>query len=263
MLTERQILEGMLIHSANNLAFALACWDAGSLPAFVAKMNATAMSLGMTNTHYADASGFTSQSVSTPADLLKVTSAAMAIPVFAQTVSMPSVTLPVAGTVSTYTPLLSGSTTDAPGVVGVKSGFTTAAGGGDILAYQTAVGGHPLIVLAAVTSLEGPEVLRTAGQMRSAPGPGRGRRGGVDTGGHQRAAGGHRLHPGPAGAGGRRRLGLGAGLAGRHRAPVGDRDPPPQAREPGRVGGGHGAVQPGEQQLAVPIRTAARLSVRR
>jgi D-alanyl-D-alanine carboxypeptidase (penicillin-binding protein 5/6) len=166
VLTERQALEGMLIHSANNLAFALACWDAGSLSAFVAKMNATASSLGMTDTHYADASGFTPKSVSTPSDLLKVTSAAMASPFFAQTVAMPSVTLPVAGTVSTYTPLLPGGTTDGtPGVVGVKSGFTTAAGGGDILAYQTTVGGQPLTVLAAITSQEGPTVLLTAGEM--------------------------------------------------------------------------------------------------
>lgn len=166
VLTERQALEGMLIHSANNLAYALANWDAGSLPAFVAKMNATASSLGMTQTHYADASGYTTKSMSTPSDLLKVTSAAMAIPFFAQTVAMPSVTLPVAGTVSTYTPLLSGSTTDStPGVVGVKSGFTTAAGGGDILAYQSSVDGHSLIVLAATTSQEGPTVLHTAGGM--------------------------------------------------------------------------------------------------
>ena len=47
VLTERQALDGMLVHSANDLAYTLACWDAGSVPAFVAKMNATAASLGM------------------------------------------------------------------------------------------------------------------------------------------------------------------------------------------------------------------------
>ena len=56
-LNERQLLDGLLVHSANNLADVLAQWDAGSIPAFVAKMNATATSLGMTHTHYADASG--------------------------------------------------------------------------------------------------------------------------------------------------------------------------------------------------------------
>ena len=38
-------------------------------------------------------------------------------------VRMSSVTLPVAGTISTYTPLLG-----VQGVIGVKSGFTTAGG---------------------------------------------------------------------------------------------------------------------------------------
>jgi D-alanyl-D-alanine carboxypeptidase (penicillin-binding protein 5/6) len=164
VLTERQVLEGMLVHSANNLAYTLACWDAGSLPAFVAKMNSTAASLGMTQTHYADASGYTPQSMSTPADLLKVASAAMGIPAFAQTVTMPSVTLPLAGTVSSYTPLLPGGTDGTSGVVGVKSGFTTAAGGGDILAYQSSVDGHDMVVLAAVTSMQGPTVLDAAGR---------------------------------------------------------------------------------------------------
>ena len=42
VLTERQLLGGMLVHSANNYADTLAMWDAGSIPAFVAKMNRTA-----------------------------------------------------------------------------------------------------------------------------------------------------------------------------------------------------------------------------
>jgi len=165
VLTERQMLQGMLVHSANDLAYALACWDAGSLPAFVAKMNATAASLGMTQTHYADASGYTAKSVSTASDLLKVTSVAMAIPFFAQTVTMPDVTLPLNGTVSSYTPLLPGTTDGTPGVVGVKSGYTTAAGGGDILAYRGSLGNHRFLVLAAVTTQRGPTVLLAAGNI--------------------------------------------------------------------------------------------------
>jgi len=157
VLTEYQMLEGLLIHSANDLAFSLARWDAGSVPAFVAKMNATAASLGMTQTHFADASGYDSASQSTATDLLTVAAAAMQTPVFAQIVDMPSVTLPVAGLVTSYTPLV--GTTD---VVGVKTGFTNAAGGGDLLAYRATVGGHQFLALAAVTGQEGPTVLNTA-----------------------------------------------------------------------------------------------------
>ena len=46
VLTERQLLNGLLVHSANNFADVLARWDAGTVPAFVAKMNAAAAALG-------------------------------------------------------------------------------------------------------------------------------------------------------------------------------------------------------------------------
>ena len=39
-LTEQQVMSGLLVHSADNYADLLARWDAGSIPAFVAKMNA-------------------------------------------------------------------------------------------------------------------------------------------------------------------------------------------------------------------------------
>ena len=39
-LTERQMLEALLTQSANDIAYSLAVWDAGTEPAFVAKMNA-------------------------------------------------------------------------------------------------------------------------------------------------------------------------------------------------------------------------------
>ena len=60
-LTERQMLEAMLTQSANDVAYSLAVWDAGSVAAFVVKMNALAASLGTTDTHYVDASGYDPQ----------------------------------------------------------------------------------------------------------------------------------------------------------------------------------------------------------
>lgn len=158
VLSERQALDGLLVHSADNLAQTLARWDAGSISAFVAKMNKTAAELGMSSTHYADPSGFNPQSTSTAADVLKIASLDMANPVFAQIVRMPSVTLPVVGTVSSYTPLLG-----VDGIVGVKSGFTTAAGGCDVVAVPHQVDGRTFMVLATVTGQQGPVVLpRTA-----------------------------------------------------------------------------------------------------
>ncbi len=157
-LSEEQVLGGMLIHSADNYADLLARWDAGSQAAFVAKMNADAVKLGMDHSHFADASGVSPGSQSTASDLLKVAGADMENPVFASLVQMSSITLPVAGTISTYTPLLG-----LAGIIGVKSGFTTAAGGCDVLAVVRRVHGHLTLLLAAVTGQMGPVVLAQAG----------------------------------------------------------------------------------------------------
>jgi D-alanyl-D-alanine carboxypeptidase (penicillin-binding protein 5/6) len=157
-LTEFQMLDGMLVHSANNLALALARWDAGGIAAFVAKMNQTAQKLGMDQTHYADPSGFDQTSQSTASDLLKVAGPDMTNPVFAAIVKQTSVTLPVAGTISTYTPLLG-----VQGVIGVKSGFTTQAGGCDVLAVVRKAHGLPVLIVAAVTGQTGANAVNVAG----------------------------------------------------------------------------------------------------
>jgi D-alanyl-D-alanine carboxypeptidase (penicillin-binding protein 5/6) len=157
-LTELQVLEGLLIHSADNYADLLARWDAGSVPAFVTKMNATAAALGMHQSHFADPSGVSPQSMSTAADLLRVAGPDMENPVVASIVDNTSVTLPVAGTISTYTPLLG-----LDGIVGVKSGFTTEAGGCDIVAVNRPVHGRPTLLLAAVTGQQQANALAAAG----------------------------------------------------------------------------------------------------
>jgi D-alanyl-D-alanine carboxypeptidase (penicillin-binding protein 5/6) len=163
VLTERQMLEGLLIHSANDFADTLGAWDAGSVDAFVAKMNLTASQLGMTQTHYVDPSGYDPQSQSTASNLLKVAALALQNPTFASIVTMSSVSLPLGGVEGSYTPLLPGEPGGNPAVVGVKSGFTSAAGGGDVLALQQSVGGHQVLVLAAVTGQETADVLTSAG----------------------------------------------------------------------------------------------------
>jgi D-alanyl-D-alanine carboxypeptidase (penicillin-binding protein 5/6) len=123
-LTERQALQALLLPSANNIAAVLARWDAGSADRFVARMNATARSLGMTHTRYTDPSGYDDATVSTAADQVRIVDRAMHLPVFASIVATPSATLPVAGTVHNTNTLLGHN-----GFVGVKTGSTAAAGG--------------------------------------------------------------------------------------------------------------------------------------
>jgi len=112
----------------------------------------------MYHSHFVDPSGVNPGSESTASDLLRVAALDMADPTFASMVSMSSITLPVAGTISTYTPMLG-----LQGVIGVKSGYTSQAGGGDVLAVDRTVHGKSVLLLAAVTGQTGPIVLAQAG----------------------------------------------------------------------------------------------------
>jgi D-alanyl-D-alanine carboxypeptidase (penicillin-binding protein 5/6) len=157
VLTERQMLEGLLLASSNDLAYSLAVWDAGTVSAFVAKMNALAGSLGATSTHFVDASGYDSASRSTAADTLRIAAAGMADPTFAAVVAMPSATLPLVGTVHNVV-----TEVGVDGVVGIKSGYTSQAGGCLVLAGVRTVEGRPITVLVAVLGQRVPPPVPTS-----------------------------------------------------------------------------------------------------
>ncbi|MFI6295451.1 D-alanyl-D-alanine carboxypeptidase family protein [Nonomuraea sp. NPDC050790] len=121
----RHLLELMLVPSGNNVARLLARWDAGSQERFTAKMNAAARRLGMRQTTYTGASGNEDSTVSTAADQLKLARAAMRDPVFREVVSLTATTAPGGGQRLPNTNTLLGR----HGVVGIKTGSGTAAGG--------------------------------------------------------------------------------------------------------------------------------------
>jgi serine-type D-Ala-D-Ala carboxypeptidase (penicillin-binding protein 5/6) len=148
-LSQLQLLQGVMVPSANNYAEILAAWDAGSVAAFVEKMNREAQALGMTNTRYADVSGFSAQTVSTAADQLLLARAAMQDPVFAATVAMSQVTLPNSGIVSNVNALLG-----VDGIVGIKTGFTDEAGGNLAFAARREVAGYEIEVIGIVMGQE-------------------------------------------------------------------------------------------------------------
>jgi D-alanyl-D-alanine carboxypeptidase (penicillin-binding protein 5/6) len=146
--SELELLQGLLIPSANNFAEILANWDSGSVSAFLQKMNAEARSLGMTNTTYADASGFSPGSTSTPQDQLILARAAMQDPVFAQVVGTAQARLPGIGLVNNVNQLLG-----QEGVIGIKTGFTEEAGGNLLFAARRQVAGQPVDIVGAILGL--------------------------------------------------------------------------------------------------------------
>ena len=144
-ITEREALQALLLPSANNIAALLAIHDAGTLAAFVARMNATARALGMRATTYTDPSGFSPGTVSTATDQLRLAGVAMRDVEFATIVAEPSAVLPVAGRVENINALVG-----SDGYVGVKTGSDGAAGGCLVFAKQITVAGRALTILGAV-----------------------------------------------------------------------------------------------------------------
>jgi serine-type D-Ala-D-Ala carboxypeptidase (penicillin-binding protein 5/6) len=84
----RQLLFGMLLKSANDVAMCLARDNAGSVPAFAEKMNLRAAELGATSSHFVNPHGLHDPNHYTTAhDLVLIARAAMQQPLFRQIVS--------------------------------------------------------------------------------------------------------------------------------------------------------------------------------
>ena len=83
ILTVKELLQCMLIVSANEACNILADWYAGSIPAFVDTMNAKAEELGCADTHFVNPNGLHDPDHYTSAwDLYLITKAAMQYPEF-------------------------------------------------------------------------------------------------------------------------------------------------------------------------------------
>jgi D-alanyl-D-alanine carboxypeptidase (penicillin-binding protein 5/6) len=123
----------------------LAEWDAGSVDAFLAKMNATAAGLGMTHTTYADPAGLDAGTVSTATDQMLLAQTALLQPALAAVADEASAAIPVAGTIHNVNTLLG-----QDGVVGIKTGSTDAAGACLLFAAQVTVDGQNEMVIGAV-----------------------------------------------------------------------------------------------------------------
>ncbi|MFC9464854.1 D-alanyl-D-alanine carboxypeptidase family protein [Streptomyces coelicoflavus] len=133
-LSQRRLLELMLVPSGNNIARLLARWDAGSQEAFVARMNRAADDLGMDQTTYTGASGIEPTTTSTAADQLKLARQVMRDDVFRSVVSLPRTAAAVgSGTIPNSNELL-----NTPGVTGIKTGSSTPAGGALMWAVDVA-----------------------------------------------------------------------------------------------------------------------------
>ena len=144
-LSEKQALNALMLKSANNVARILARWDAGSIPAFLNKMNANAAALGMKSTHYTDPSGWAATTKSTTTDQMTLGEAAMKRADFARVVSTKSAVVPIEGRIKNVNPLLG-----QDGIVGIKTGSMSAAGGCLMFAAKHTVAGQTVTIVGTV-----------------------------------------------------------------------------------------------------------------
>ena len=121
--TLRELLQVLLVHSANDVAYNIAINVAGSQEAFADLMNKKAAEIGMTNTHFSNPHGLDADDhYSTARDLVLMARYAREhYPFLASTVSMTSVTATVQGEEVTW-PSTDKLLSTYPGMLGLKTG---------------------------------------------------------------------------------------------------------------------------------------------
>ena len=147
-LTARQLLAALLLPSGADAAYALAKAYGPGLSKFVTRMNATARLLGMHRTHFSNFDGLPYptpySNYSTAANLLVLGRAAMRLPAFRSVVAKRSFGLAAGSGHHAYrwknlNPLLG----RYPGAIGIKPGYTGAAG--QCLLFEATRHGHTVI----------------------------------------------------------------------------------------------------------------------
>lgn len=124
VLTVRELLYGMMLHSGNDAAVALALACSGSVEEFVVLMNLKAQALGMENSSFENPNGLDGEKhYSTARDLAVLTAYALENPAFRQIVSTKRIQCGTRTFINHNKLLWS-----VDGAIGVKTGFTKAAG---------------------------------------------------------------------------------------------------------------------------------------
>ena len=148
-LSEYQMLQAIMLPSANNIADSLAIWAFGSLPTYSTAANEWLAAHKLTNTHVGtDASGLSPTTTSTAIDLVALGTLAIKQPALAAVVAQKTATgIPVVSTISNVNSLLG---TD--NIIGIKTGNSDEAGGVFVSASRIPVNGKAVTIVTAVAA---------------------------------------------------------------------------------------------------------------
>lgn len=141
-LTQRELLEVVLIPSANNYAKSLVLWAFGTEAAFLDAARSWLDAHGLTNTAIYEPTGMDPRNVSTAAELLELAKIAIADQTVSAIVAKPSAELPYIGTVKNSNELLG-----TLGIDGIKTGTIDAAGACLLFSADFDIGGETVTVV--------------------------------------------------------------------------------------------------------------------
>jgi D-alanyl-D-alanine carboxypeptidase (penicillin-binding protein 5/6) len=127
-ITVEQLLYALLLQSANDAAVALAEHVSGSVDGFVSAMNATARRLGLRDTRYASPNGLDDTGYSSALDLARLARVAYREPLFAGVVATRFHEIPAPQGSPRVVQNRNALLWLYPGAIGVKTGYTSAAG---------------------------------------------------------------------------------------------------------------------------------------
>jgi serine-type D-Ala-D-Ala carboxypeptidase (penicillin-binding protein 5/6) len=150
VMAQRNVMEVMLLESANNYAESLANWAFGSLDAYVAAANVWLDEHGFAQTSVVDATGMSPSDVSSVSDLVALGELAIADPVVSAIVSRTSIDIPGYGVVENRNGLLG-----VDGVDGIKTGTLDESGACLLFAQDHVVAGETITLVGVV--LGGPD----------------------------------------------------------------------------------------------------------
>lgn len=145
VLTERDVLEAMLVTSSNNHARLLADWVFGGEEAFADAAASWLAAKGLTGTTIVEPTGVSPDNRSTIPDLIRIGELALADPVVAGIVAQATAEVPGAGLIEQSNELLG-----VAGIDGIKTGTTPEAGANLLYSADVEVAGRTVTLVGAV-----------------------------------------------------------------------------------------------------------------
>ena len=149
-MSQRSVLDVMLLTSANNYAMSLANWAFGSIDGYVAAARDWLARHALTSTVITEPTGIQPTDVSSTTDLIEIARLVTAHPVLAEIVATTSMEVPGLGVIENRNGLLG-----VGGIDGIKTGTLDESGACLLFSWDYAVGAHSVTLLGVV--LGGPD----------------------------------------------------------------------------------------------------------